>query len=124
MIREQLAKRLKEFRDRAGFTIYEVGEKIGKSGKTVSAWENGRGQPDADMLLSLCELYEIDSIADLYGENKNSSSLSIDEEELLRDYRLLSNQGKEFVRQTMVAALNTYKKDCAVSDMEIAREIV
>lgn len=34
---------LKHYRELAGLTVYQVGELIGKSGKTVSAWENGRG---------------------------------------------------------------------------------
>lgn len=68
MIREKLAERLRYFRERAGMTIYEAGERIGKSGKTVNAWENGRGQPDADMQVKLCEVYGIDSVAQLYGE--------------------------------------------------------
>ena len=68
MIRFVLADRLRSFRERAGMTIYEVGDKIGRSGKTVSAWECGRGQPDADMLIALCRLYGVTNIAELYGE--------------------------------------------------------
>ena len=41
-IRKQLAGKLREFRLRAGLTAKEVGEKIGKSDKTVSVWEHGR----------------------------------------------------------------------------------
>ena len=54
MIREELPVKLKEARINASLTIQIVGELIGKSAKTVSAWENGRGQPDADTLLKLC----------------------------------------------------------------------
>ena len=123
MIREQLAMRLKYFREKSGMTIYEVGEKIGKSGKTVSAWENGRGQPDADMLLTLCDLYKIDSIGDLYGETACSpasacNDLSEDEKQLLDGYRSLSNQGKEYMLQTLSMAVNQYKKHNSLSDME------
>ena len=93
MIREQLAARLKYFREKAGFTIYEAGEKIGKSGKTISAWENGRGQPDADMLLILCDLYSIANISELLGQDVqpatvgNDCSLSSLEKELIEAYR-------------------------------------
>ncbi len=92
MIREQLASRLKLFREKAGMTIYEVGEKVGKSGKTVSAWENGRGQPDADMLLILCELYSINNIAELLGQdispsNEGSPSYTPLEQEIIKAYR-------------------------------------
>lgn len=121
-IRKQLAERLKFFRERSGLTIVEVGKSIGKSNKTISAWENERGQPDADMLMKLCELYRIESISELYGEPSAANiSLSPDEVKLLDDYRSLNIQGQLFVRQTMVAALNTYKKHNSVSNMEASK---
>lgn len=115
MIREKLANQLKRYREMANLTIYEVGDKIGKSGKTVSAWEKGRGQPDADMLLTLCDLYNVKSIADLYGEvvqEPLTSDLSLSKEEvkLIEDYRLLSIQGKEWLHQAMLAAVTTYSE--------------
>lgn len=88
MTRMELAARLKFFREKAGLTIYEVGEKIGKSGKTVSAWECGRGQPDADMLLTLCSVYGIKSISELYGEpTEKGDGLSSHERAVIEAYR-------------------------------------
>ena len=88
MTRLELAARLKFFREKAGLTIYEVGERIGKSGKTVSAWECGRGQPDADMLLTLCAVYGIKSISDLYGETpENDDGLTPHERAVIEAYR-------------------------------------
>lgn len=98
MGRMEIAARLKMFRERAGMTIYEVGDRVGKSGKTVSAWEKGRGQPDADMLLTLCEVYGIRSISDLYGEDDQSVPLTPHERELIRAYR---------ARPEMQAAVDT-----------------
>lgn len=95
MIRDQLAGRLKYFRERSGLTIYEAGERIGKSGKTISAWENRRGQPDADMLLALCDLYHIDSIAELYGESAPHTALSDPEKYLVEVYSALNDEGRE-----------------------------
>jgi len=87
-MRMELAARLKFFREKAGLTIYEAGEKIGKSGKTVSAWECGRGQPDADMLLKLCDVYGINSISELYGEeHKENRGFSDHEIAVISAYR-------------------------------------
>ena len=118
MVRTTLAAKLKEFRTRAGLTINEAGEKIGKSGKTVSAWECGRGQPDADMLLVLCDLYGVGSIAEFYGEQQPAYSLSSDEMRLLAAYRELSQQGKEYILQTLDMAEKVYKKPDRVSGLE------
>lgn len=62
-----LAGTLRDFRRRAGLKTTEVARRIGKSPKTVSGWEHGRGQPDADMLVALCALYQVDSIAAFFG---------------------------------------------------------
>lgn len=56
-VREVMAKRLKKLREAAGLTAQEVGDKVGKSAKTIYAWENGRGQPDADLLIKLSKIY-------------------------------------------------------------------
>lgn len=118
MVRTTLAAKLKEYRTRAGLTINEAGEKIGKSGKTVSAWECGRGQPDADMLLTLCEIYGVGSIAEFYGEQQPAFSLSADEMRLLAAYRELNQQGKDYILQTLDMAEKVYKKYDSVSSVE------
>lgn len=65
-VREILAHNLKIFRKRCGYSVDQVGAAVGKSGKTISAWETGRGQPDADKLIELCKLFGV-SISDFYG---------------------------------------------------------
>lgn len=77
MVRDTLAKKLKYYRELNKMTVYEVGTAVGKSGKTISAWEVGRGQPDADMLITLCKLYHINSIADLFGDSQNLTNTSV-----------------------------------------------
>jgi transcriptional regulator with XRE-family HTH domain len=59
MSREGIAKALRYFRLRSGKTAAEVARIVGKSEKTVYAWETCNGQPDADTLLLLCDLYGI-----------------------------------------------------------------
>lgn len=75
----EIAKRLKEYREKTGLTVYQVGERLGKSGKTVSAWENGRGQPDADMFLALCEIYDVNSVGVFFGEHEKTHIPEINE---------------------------------------------
>ena len=90
--RDILATKLKEYRQRSGLTIYEVGKKLGRSGKTVSAWETGRGQPDAEMFVKLYYLYGVESMSEFYGiEDKDAP---LEEVELLKAYRKLNDAGK------------------------------
>ena len=123
IIREQLANRLEYFRKLKGLTIYQVGELVGKSGKTISAWEKGRGQPDADMLLKLCETYSIDSIADLYGNSPNADKknkptaecgeLTEEEQTLVHNYRELNEEGRQKLLETSddLVATGKYTKN-------------
>ena len=132
MIRDEIAKRLKYYRQKKHLTVYEVGERLGKSGKTVSAWETGRGQPDADMLINLCRLYDIRSIGELYGESQLTSNTQMTDQEIehIKKYRELDQRGQQAVDDTLNRELS-YTKKVSIDtkshnsdDMEIAQELV
>jgi transcriptional regulator with XRE-family HTH domain len=133
---------IKNRRLEIGKTLEEVGNHVGVSKTTVQRWESGNiSNLRRDKIAKLAEALDVSpaclmgwediptcphyvNIVELYGEDLPSSIiLKKHEEEFLNNYRLLNDQGQEFMRQTMVAALNTYKKDFRLSDMEIANEI-
>ena len=88
MSREHVAKVLKELRLKSGLTAKEVGDMIGKSGKTVSAWENNHGQPDAELLIALCDIYEVDDILKAFREDDvETIALSEHEKTVIVAYR-------------------------------------
>lgn len=88
MSREHIAQTLKKLRLKSRLTADEVGAKIGKSGKTVNAWENNRGQPDAEILIKLCDIYNVDDILKEFREDKiESISLSTHEKRVILAYR-------------------------------------
>lgn len=67
-VRSVMARQLKAFRAKSGLSAKEVGDAIGKSEKTIYAWESERGQPDADVLIALCRLYSA-RISDFYSDS-------------------------------------------------------
>lgn len=88
MSRQRIAQKLKELRQKSGLTADEVGAKIGKSGKTVNAWENNRGQPDAEILIELCDIYNVDDILKEFRDCKSENiSLSSHEKQVITSYR-------------------------------------
>lgn len=88
MTREYIAQTLKRLRQQSGLTADEVGAKIGKSGKTVNAWENNRGQPDAGILIKLCNIYNVDNILNEFREEQTDNiSLSSHEKKVVVAYR-------------------------------------
>lgn len=77
MSREFIAQKLKELRKKSGLTADEVGKLINKSEKTVNAWENNHGQPDAEILIALCDIYNVDDILAEFREIPNKSNTMI-----------------------------------------------
>lgn len=88
MSRETIARVLRRLRLQSGLTANEVGAMIGKSGKTVNAWENNRGQPDADMLMNLCDIYNVKDILSEFREvDRDPFAVSHHEKEVILAYR-------------------------------------
>lgn len=95
MSRKYIAQTLKRLRLQSGLTADEVGELINKSGKTVNAWENNRGQPDAEILIKLCDIYHVENILNEFQENKPSNILLTEhEKEVIIAYRKLPEMQK------------------------------
>lgn len=90
-MRAQIASNIRRFRTDCGMNVDEVGIAVGKSGKTISAWEVGRGQPDADAMIALCRLFSVD-ISDFYGREQTTEEQP--ERDLVERYRSLTGEGK------------------------------
>lgn len=106
MSKHYIADTLKRLREAVGLTTVQVGEMIGKSGKTVSAWENGRGQPDAEILIELCNIYKVNNLLAEFDETNNlkrKSALSDTEIGMISKYRRLDVYGKNVVDMVLVA---------------------
>ena len=89
MSRETIAKSLKRLREQSELTADQVGKLVGKSGKTVNAWENNHGQPDAEMLMKLCDIYNVKDILAEFREDRNEApfALSAHEKAVILSYR-------------------------------------
>lgn len=94
--RLKIARLLKEYREKAGLTLKEAGELLGKSNQTVSAWEQGRGQPDADMFVKLCEVYNVESVSVFFGEElPTGSDFTLEEIELVEEWRTATDAARQ-----------------------------
>jgi transcriptional regulator with XRE-family HTH domain len=73
--KEEIANVLKKYRHKSGLSTKEVTEKLSLQGinvspKTLYGWEIGHSQPDANTLLLLCDIYDIDDIMLAFGYGK------------------------------------------------------
>ena len=55
-----LANRIRELRKKLNLDAESFGRRIGRSGKSVSAWETGRNAPGVDVLENICRTYAVD----------------------------------------------------------------
>lgn len=69
---------LRACRKNAGLSTSQVAEKVNRSKSAVEAWESGRSQPSADILILLCKLYEVDVTAFFPPEVTQDSFQSIE----------------------------------------------
>lgn len=121
MSKNSIAAALKRLREQSGMKADDVGALIGKSGKTVNAWENGRGQPDAEMLIKLSVLYKVENLLAEFDESNELNQvakpeqtiLTTDEKQLLSLYNSMNDEGKEKALERLeeMAAFDRYKKD-------------
>ncbi len=76
MRNQNIAKVLKAYRKQNHLTVNDVSilleeRSFTAAPKTIYGWESGQANPSADILLTLCDLYNITDILEAFGyENK------------------------------------------------------
>ena len=104
-MRKDFSKVLKELRINAGYSQKQVYDILGIRQSTFSAWETGRAEPSADMLLKLCKLYKVNDIFAAFGydgyNEDGSIQLNIYEIDLIEKYRDLDDHGKDMVNTVL-----------------------
>lgn len=100
-MKSYIGRRIRALREDIGWSQEQLGEKFEKPIKkqTISSWENGRTTPDADLLVELCEIFNVD-ISLFYEKSTIEYAvvrLSPAERNLLESYRNLSEKSKHLV---------------------------
>ena len=111
-IKEILPKKLKEYRNKTGYTTYDIGRMLNKSQSTVAQWETGKTIPDIPTLLQLCQIYKIPNacvfleVSDIIEPEENSIEISRSERELITLWR----KSKQNVRNSVKTLLQECNK--------------
>ena len=130
-----IAERIRKLRKEAGLDVDTVGAAVGRSGKTVSAWETGRNVPSADMLISICRYFGVsidyfypDDVSYSFVELPDENGMLSDERELLDCYRRMDKADKSTfldMARTLALAGDVKKKDArgaASGDVEVVSQ--
>lgn len=119
-VREEISKNLLYYRKKAGLTQKQLADKIGVKNTAVSNWESGNNSIDIDTLCLVCDVFGI-TLNDIYGGySERSTVLSDDEMNLIATYRDISDQGKQYLLQTLAIVKATYKKRDSLSNVGAA----
>ena len=96
--KEEIGCVIKASRIASGMTQAQVAKALGRPQNTISAWEVGRAQPDANTLFELFEILGR-SVDEAFGFSPSSDSVafSVAEKDHIKKYRLLDPLGKEAV---------------------------
>ena len=109
-----IANRIRELRKNAGLDVETVGKGVGRSGKTVSAWETGRNMPSPEMLISICRFFGV-SISYFYPPDvtdaKQPAPFSADELMLVDFYRRMQPEYKNLLMDNARAFAALSEKD-------------
>ena len=69
----KISKNIKKLRAEQGLTQDTLAERINVTRQAISSWETGRTQPDAQMLISLSEVFGVPIEMLIYGEKRNTT---------------------------------------------------
>ncbi len=72
----KINENLRAARLEQGLTQEQAAQQVGVTRQALSHYESGRSQPDIDMLLSLCRVYNTDINDILYGRKKSQKALT------------------------------------------------
>lgn len=68
----KVSKNIKKLRTEKGLTQEALGEKINVTRQAISSWENGRTQPDLEMLGLLADAFDVEMEQLIYGEKRKT----------------------------------------------------
>ena len=101
---------------------------LGVGTSTVSNWKTRGSDPPAKYIIPICEFLKVSPEYLLTGEERTAPApheketfvLNDIENKLIIDFRNLSHQGQDYIRQQMFMAREVYKKDIiSESDLNV-----
>lgn len=92
-MKNYLGSKIRELRKNAGMTQSELASKLGISPSAVGMYEQGRREPDGEMLLKLCSVFSVTTDTLLGNNDKTHKPESREVSEVIDEFTgLLSSQ--------------------------------
>lgn len=101
---------LKQLREDRGITQSELSKALKISPSTVGMWEQGRREPDYEMLSQIADYFNV-STDYLLGRKSTPAYLSKKQSTLLGTFDMLNVEGQNLIMKLVRALSMTYLKD-------------
>jgi len=107
--KDEIAKRIKALRMSRGISQAELARLINCAQSTIAMYETGKRAPDFDTIDYLADVFNVSAYDILFSEaeiktlleNTNTSTLSIEETQLITAYRAATESAKEIAFETL-----------------------
>ena len=102
----QLSQILDNLMREKSISAYKISKDTGISDRLIGYWRNGDKLPSAENLLTIANYFGISVDYLLTGKESSANENQLDEIEtkLISDFRSLSPQGQDYIRQQMFMA--------------------
>ena len=121
-----MAEMIRKYRKEARISQQSLAGQLHVTRNTIINWESGRYRPDADLFPPLCSILGI-TLNDLFGISSGpSGSFSVHEQELIRQYRMISPVGRRIVDRMLGDILEEEitEKNRAINDAALGVAVI
>ena len=99
-----LGEKLKKLRKEKNISQQELAEKLFVSNKTISSWEQNRTEPNLDIIVSICNIFDI-SVSALIYDNINRTNIETEikiklEENEYKKLKKFFTKNAKFLKET------------------------
>lgn len=96
-----LSENIKKARTRQKMTQEQLAKHLNKSKNVISNWERGDNKPDAESILQLCTLLNMDPNTLLDWQRTEEYHLSFDEKNIINNYRNIEDWQKNTLKSVL-----------------------
>lgn len=104
-----VAANIKRLRESVNLTQNELADKLGVARTTVTQWENGWSKPRMGMVEKLATVFHV-STSDIVAEGPVNQTSNAELDRICRNYRDMSDEGKQALAATSEALLSVFEK--------------
>lgn len=96
----EIGSRIRYYRKRKGLEQKQLAAYLGITGNAITNWEMGRSRPDIGLIPDICDILDV-SFSQLMGMDAPNTELSVEEKDLIREYRSLSEANQRIMLSVM-----------------------